>query len=91
MPRISKKKVRKVTEGTRLRVTVNGLKWNGVEVPRGTVGTVYVHPRPNGSTWRCIAFDGMEKLQANGLPYSIGGDGKQTYVPHWAEVVEGQS
>jgi hypothetical protein len=73
--------------GDRIRVKVNGMKWGGVEVPRGTEGTVYLHTRPNGMAWRCVAWDGFPVLQANGYPYGIGGDASKDYLPDWAELV----
>jgi hypothetical protein len=71
--------------GDRLRVITNGLKWGGVEVPRGTLGTVYLADRAGGRKWRAIHFDGLNHLQPNGYPFGIGGDETKDFMPNWAE------
>lgn len=74
--------------GDRIEMIANGTSWSGVVVPRGTFGTVYIHQRPSGNGWWCVAWDGFPLLQANGFPYGIGGDPSKDYVPLWARKVE---
>jgi hypothetical protein len=79
-----------VTEGTRIRVKCNGMKWSGVEIPRGTVGTVFLapcSPRGTGRVIRCVRWEGFPEVQANGFRYAIGGTPEMTYCPDWAEAL----
>jgi len=63
------------------------MKWGGVAVPIDTLGTVYIHEHRNGMKWRCVHWDGYERLQPNGNPFGIGGDHTKDYVPNWAAKV----
>jgi hypothetical protein len=88
MARIKKRPT--VLIGGRIEATEN-IAWGGLTIPIGAQGTVYLHERPGRSAWRCVHWDGFERLQGNGYPYGMGGDASQDFVPSWAKRVEGGS
>ena len=86
MARINKRPT--VQIGGRIEATEN-IAWGGLTIPIGTQGTVYLHKRPGRWGWRCVHWDGFEKLQSNGYPYGIGGDPSKNFVPSWAKLACG--